>query len=62
KHMTWYVKGFVGAAELRSQLCLIETVQQGLDLLDGAIATLIRTGPDELGVEEDQPPLAAVVA
>jgi tRNA-dihydrouridine synthase B len=62
KHMTWYVKGFVGAAELRGQLCLIETVQQGLDLLDGAIATLIQTGPDEIRVEEDQPPLAAVVA
>ena len=37
KHMTWYVKGFSGAAELRDQLCRIETVEQGCDLLDWAI-------------------------
>jgi len=40
KHMTWYCKGFGGAAELRHQLSVIETVQQGLDLLDRAIADL----------------------
>jgi tRNA-dihydrouridine synthase B len=39
KHMTWYAKGFTGAAELRSQLAQIETVAQGTDLLDRAIAT-----------------------
>jgi tRNA-dihydrouridine synthase B len=38
KHMTWYAKGFYGAAELRGQLCLIESVQQGVDLLEQAIA------------------------
>jgi tRNA-dihydrouridine synthase B len=48
KHMAWYTKGFVGAAELRNQLCLIETVQQGLDLLDGAIATLATEGFTQL--------------
>jgi len=37
KHMTWYAKGFAGAAVLRGQLCTIETVQEGLDLLDRAI-------------------------
>lgn len=40
KHMTWYAKGFVGAAELRGQLSVIETVQQGLDLIDRAIEQL----------------------
>lgn len=38
KHMTWYVKGFSGAAELREQLCRIDSLQEGLDLLDRAIA------------------------
>jgi len=37
KHMTWYVKGFTGAAELRGLLSVIETVGQGLDLIDQAI-------------------------
>lgn len=40
KHMTWYAKGFVGANELRSKLSLIESVQEGVQLLDGAIAML----------------------
>ena len=40
KHMTWYAKGFAGAAELREQLCRIETVAQGCQLLDQAIAHL----------------------
>ncbi|MBD2363942.1 tRNA dihydrouridine synthase DusB [Anabaena minutissima FACHB-250] len=40
KHMTWYAKGFVGAAELRGQLSLVETVQQGSDLIDRAIEQL----------------------
>jgi nifR3 family TIM-barrel protein len=40
KHMTWYAKGFVGAAELRGYLSLVETVEQGLDLIDRAIEKL----------------------
>ncbi|MDH6059939.1 tRNA dihydrouridine synthase DusB [Chrysosporum bergii ANA360D] len=40
KHMTWYAKGFVGAAELRGQLSVIETVQQGLDLIDRGVEQL----------------------
>ncbi|MFM6024534.1 MAG: tRNA-dihydrouridine synthase, partial [Dolichospermum sp.] len=36
KHMTWYAKGFMGAADLRGKLSLMETVQQGLDLIDRA--------------------------
>lgn len=40
KHMTWYAKGFVGAADLRGQLSVIETVQQGLDLIDQGIEQL----------------------
>jgi tRNA-dihydrouridine synthase B len=37
KHMTWYAKGFAGAAVLRNRLCRIESLQDGLDCLDGAI-------------------------
>lgn len=40
KHLTWYAKGFAGAALLRDQLCRIETLQEGLDLLDRAMADL----------------------
>ncbi|MGJ5675073.1 MAG: tRNA dihydrouridine synthase DusB [Nostochopsis sp.] len=40
KHMTWYAKGFVGAAELRAELSLIETVQQGVNLIDRALEQL----------------------
>lgn len=40
KHMTWYAKGFPGAAELRGQLAIIENVSQGVELLDRAIARL----------------------
>ena len=40
KHMTWYAKGFMGAADLRGKLSLVETVQQGLDLIDAAIEKL----------------------
>lgn len=38
KHMTWYATGFHGAHQLREQLCLIESVQQGCELLELAIA------------------------
>ncbi|QZZ23042.1 tRNA dihydrouridine synthase DusB [Leptothermofonsia sichuanensis E412] len=41
KHMTWYSKGFMGAAELRGQLSTIENVHQGMELLDGAIVRLM---------------------
>ncbi len=40
KHMTWYAKGFAGAAELRGQLSLIDTVDQGLLMLDRTIEKL----------------------
>lgn len=41
KHMTWYAKGFPGAAELRGQLCLIENVHQGLALIDQVMEQLL---------------------
>jgi tRNA-dihydrouridine synthase B len=44
KHMTWYVKGFPGAADLRDQLCQIHTVAEGEALLQGAIAQLAAQG------------------
>lgn len=37
KHLTWYAKGFAGAAELRTYLQEINTVAQGVDLLDRQI-------------------------
>lgn len=40
KHMSWYAVGFPGAAELRNRLCLITSVEEGLALLEGAIAAL----------------------
>jgi tRNA-dihydrouridine synthase B len=47
KHMTWYSKGFMGAAELRGQLSVIENVHQGLELLDRAIVRLQNSGWQE---------------
>ncbi len=41
KHMTWYAKGFAGASELRGQLSVLETVEQGVELIDRAIARLV---------------------
>ncbi|AFZ12516.1 TIM-barrel protein, nifR3 family [Crinalium epipsammum PCC 9333] len=40
KHMAWYCKGFAGAAELRGQLSVIETVDQGLEMIDRAFSLL----------------------
>ena len=40
KHMTWYVKGFPGANELRDKLARIASVEEGCELIDGAIAFL----------------------
>ncbi|MEO0377604.1 MAG: tRNA dihydrouridine synthase DusB [Cyanobacteria bacterium P01_A01_bin.17] len=37
KHMTWYVKGFSGASELRDRLCQINTVEDGQTLLTAEI-------------------------
>ena len=36
KHLAWYCKGFSGAAELRQQLMIIETLDDGLELLETA--------------------------
>jgi tRNA-dihydrouridine synthase B len=44
KHMTWYAKGFMGAAELRGQLAVIENLEQGLAIIDRAIARLADHG------------------
>ncbi|MBE9130143.1 tRNA dihydrouridine synthase DusB [Coleofasciculus sp. LEGE 07081] len=40
KHMAWYAKGFVGAGELRDRLSRVETVAQGVEWIEGAIAKL----------------------
>lgn len=40
KHMTWYVKGFTGAAELRDRMCQMQSVEEGTQLLEDAIADL----------------------
>lgn len=38
KHLAWYCKGFAGAAELRDRLSQIESLEQGYEILDSAIA------------------------
>lgn len=43
KHMAWYAKGFEGAADLRDQLCRIDSVEVGCTLLDEAICQLQKT-------------------
>ena len=40
KHLAWYCTGFAGAAVLRDQVSRIQSLQEGLDLLDRAIAAL----------------------
>ncbi len=52
KHMTWYAKGFAGAADLRGQLSVIENVGQGLALIDRAIERL-ETGEWDAIVEPE---------
>jgi tRNA-dihydrouridine synthase B len=53
KHMTWYAKGFMGAAELRGQLAVVETLDQGLATIDRAIARLLAYGNDRTWQEEE---------
>jgi len=36
--MAWYAKGFPGAAQLREKLSRIESIGEGIELLDRAIA------------------------
>jgi tRNA-dihydrouridine synthase B len=40
KHLAWYCKGFTGAAELRDHLSKIESLSQGLVLLEQALEQL----------------------
>jgi tRNA-dihydrouridine synthase B len=54
KHMTWYAKGFAGAADLRGQLSVIENVAQGLVILDRGIDRLTQTGWQEIEEAESQ--------
>ncbi|MBD1930624.1 MULTISPECIES: tRNA dihydrouridine synthase DusB [Cyanophyceae] len=52
KHMTWYAKGFAGAAELRGHLSVIENLQQGLETIDRAIEKLANSTWQEVEEEE----------
>jgi tRNA-dihydrouridine synthase B len=40
KHLSWYAKGFLGASELRTNVQKINTVAEGIDLLDRQIEIL----------------------
>ena len=40
KHLAWYCKGFDGAAQLRDILSQIESVEQGKEILERAIANI----------------------
>ena len=44
KHMAWYAKDFTGAADLRDQLCQVDSVEAGSQLLDTAIHQLQTSG------------------
>lgn len=55
KHMTWYAKGFPGAGELRGQLSTINTVSEGIEYIDRAIAHL-----ETVGWHQEETQLAAV--
>ncbi|MBD2083378.1 tRNA dihydrouridine synthase DusB [Coleofasciculus sp. FACHB-542] len=52
KHMTWYAKGFAGAAELRGHLATIENLEQGLETIDRAIERLANSTWHEVEEEE----------
>ena len=68
KHMTWYVKGFAGAADLREALCRIESVTDGEALLQGAIAALQAQGEtacrwsDQSYLDRHLPPVSPLPA
>lgn len=62
KHMTWYAKGFPGAAELRGQLCLVENVAQGCDLIDAAITKLVDSDVMNANVWEVESPSQELVS
>ena len=38
KHLAWYCKGFSGAVQLREEVSQIESLEQGIEILDRAIA------------------------
>lgn len=61
KHMTWYAKGFPGAAELRGQLAVVENLVQGLEIINGAIARLAAIDDADISwqAEDFQPEMAA---
>ncbi|MGL5081994.1 MAG: tRNA dihydrouridine synthase DusB [Microcoleaceae cyanobacterium] len=46
KHMTWYARGFSGANQLRNQLAQIESVEEGWELIERAIAQLSQLSRD----------------
>jgi len=60
KHMTWYAKGFPNAADLRGQLAVMETLEQGLALLDRAIAHLASEPSPEADLSAELRQLAQV--
>ncbi|MFN3926046.1 MAG: tRNA dihydrouridine synthase DusB [Pseudanabaenaceae cyanobacterium] len=53
KHMTWYAKGFPGAAVLRGELGTIETLAQGLELLDRTMERLASLPEHELELQHE---------
>lgn len=59
KHMTWYSKGFMGAADLRGKLSTMETAEQGTALIDAAIAQLQAWG--DQSTTSDEPEFVAMV-
>ena len=55
KHMTWYAKGFANAADLRGKLAVIESVEEGVEILNLAIAHLATLSAEEATTGSDAP-------
>jgi tRNA-dihydrouridine synthase B len=52
KHMAWYCKGFRDASALRQKLSRLESVEEGCDLLDQAIAADAESPPNTSSLRE----------
>ncbi|OUC15940.1 MAG: tRNA dihydrouridine synthase DusB [Alkalinema sp. CACIAM 70d] len=59
KHMAWYCKGFVGAAELRRQLSQITSLEEGVTLLDRAIG-IAQSQPDAVPLLDQEMTFASL--
>jgi tRNA-dihydrouridine synthase len=55
KHMTWYVRGFPHAGEVRGTLARVETVEAGLAILDATMERLAQLPEDAMLIVDNHP-------